>query len=59
VAGAAGAILVAVHRIGVDGLGAQWPATPRTDPDDAAALAVAEDHGGKLPVILRRRNSRL
>src|SRR5829696_1148384 len=49
VAGAAGTVLAAVHRVDVDRLGAERPPAACTDADDAAALAVAEDHERTIP----------
>jgi hypothetical protein len=52
----AGATLAAVRGGGVDGLGARRPSTPGTDSDDAASLAVAEDHERTIPSIVRWQN---
>jgi hypothetical protein len=49
VAGAAGTVLGATDGIHVDRLGPERSAASRIDADDAAALAVAEDHETTIP----------
>jgi hypothetical protein len=49
VSATAGAVLASVHRVQVDRLGPERPPAARIDADDAAALAVAEDHVQTIP----------